>query len=186
MSYLSILTIAFSLAMDAFAVAMGKGLAMKRLNTKKAFIIGLYFGFFQALMPIIGYFTGQSFYHVISAYDHWIVFILLGLIGANMIKEGFEGEDTMDDSTDFKTMLLLAIATSIDALAAGISFTFMAISIWPTVLTIGILTALLSVLGVAIGHVSGTHLSRYAQFLGGAILICMGTHTLLSHLGILG
>ena len=189
MGILELLLLAVGLSMDAFAVSVCKGLAMKRLNIKNMFIVGLWFGGFQALMPLIGFFLGSTFEHFITKFDHWIAFVLLGLIGANMIKEAFSKEDDeADSSLGFRTMLLMAIATSIDALAVGITFAFLIKSI-PylifAVSSIGIITFTLSSIGVKIGNVFGTKYKSKAEFAGGLILILLGTKILLEHLGII-
>ena len=162
MGVVELLSIGVGLAMDAFAVAVGKGLSMKRLSLKNAGLVGFYFGFFQALMPVIGYFLGIGFKDYITSIDHWVAFILLGLIGANMIKEAFGDEEDVDDDLSFKTMLILAIATSIDALAVGITFAFLQVNILYAALIIGVTTFVISVIGVKIGHVFG--LSRDSRW----------------------
>lgn len=171
--------------MDAFAVAICKGLAMKRLSPKKALIIGLWFGGFQALMPTIGYLLGTRFESYVTSIDHWIAFVLLALIGANMIKEAFSKEaNSANDSVDPRTMFLLAVATSIDALAVGVTYAFLQVQIVPAVSFIGIITFMLSVIGVKIGNVFGLKFKAKAEFAGGIILILMGTKILLEHLGL--
>jgi len=186
MSLFSLFIIAVGLSMDAFAVSICKGLAMQKINLKKAGIVGLWFGGFQALMPAIGYLLGSQFEQYITAIDHWIAFILLGLIGGSMIKEALsKEEDDADDSLDAKTMLLLAIATSIDALAVGVTFAFLKVNIIPAVTFIGITTFVLSAVGVKVGNVFGVKYKSKAEFAGGIILIVMGLKILLEHLGIL-
>ena len=185
MTFLEILFVAVALSMDAFAVAVGKGLSMKRLSLKNAGLVGFYFGFFQALMPGIGYFLGIGFKDYITSIDHWVAFILLGLIGANMIKEAFGDEEDVDDDLSFKTMLILAIATSIDALAVGITFAFLQVNILYAALIIGVTTFVISVIGVKIGHVFGLKYKSKAEIAGGIILIAMGCKILLEHLNIL-
>lgn len=185
MGVVELISIGVGLAMDAFAVAVGKGLSMKRLSLKNAGVIGFYFGFFQALMPIIGYFLGIGFKEYITSIDHWVAFILLGLIGANMIKEAFGDEEEVDDDLSFKTMLILAIATSIDALAVGITFAFLHVNIGYAALIIGVTTFVISVLGVKIGHVFGLRYKSKAEIAGGLILIVMGCKILLEHLNVL-
>ena len=167
--------------MDAFAVAICKGLSSKHFNQKHAVIIALYFGTFQALMPAIGYLLGSRFQQSITAYDHWIAFILLALIGGNMINESFDHE-TSSPSIHFKEMLILAIATSIDALAVGVTFAFLQVSLIPAVSTIGIITFVISVLGVKIGNVFGMKYKSKAEFAGGVILILIGGKILIEHL----
>ncbi len=186
MGFIEIILIATGLAMDAFAVAVCKGLPMKKLKLKNAIKIGLYFGFFQGVMPILGYYLGVSFEKLVSQIDHWIAFILLGLIGINMIKEAFckcKGE--ANDKLDLKTMLPLAIATSIDALTIGISFAFLCVDIWIAGLLIGIITFALSVIGVKMGNKFGDKYEKKAEFIGGLILIIMGIKILLEHLSII-
>ncbi len=185
MGVVELLSIGVGLAMDAFAVAVGKGLSMKRLSLKNAGLVGFYFGFFQALMPVIGYFLGIGFKDYITSIDHWVAFILLGLIGANMIKEAFGDEEDVDDDLSFKTMLILAIATSIDALAVGITFAFLQVNILYAALIIGVTTFVISVIGVKIGHVFGLKYKSKAEIAGGIILIAMGCKILLEHLNIL-
>ncbi len=150
MGIIEILLIGIGLAMDAFAVSICKGLSMKKLSLKKAIIIGAYFGIFQAGMPIIGYFLGKSFENLVLQIDHWIAFILLLFIGLNMIKEVFGKEENVDDDISFKTMVVFAVATSIDALACGITFAFLGANIWLSAFLIGIITFAISVIGVFI------------------------------------
>lgn len=186
MSLLTLFITAVGLSMDAFAVAICKGLAMKKLSWKKALIIGLWFGGFQALMPTIGYLLGTRFESYVTAIDHWIAFVLLVLIGANMVKESFsKEEESSNDSVDFKTMFLLAIATSIDALAVGVTYAFLQVRIVPAVSFIGIITFTLSIVGVKIGNVFGLKYKSKAELTGGIILIVMGIKILLEHLGLL-
>lgn len=186
MSLFSLFIIAVGLSMDAFAVSICKGLAMKKINLKKACIVGLWFGGFQALMPLIGYLLGSQFEQYITAIDHWIAFVLLGLIGASMIKEALSKEDECaNDSLDFKTMFLLAVATSIDALAVGVTFAFLQVDIVPAVSFIGIITFTLSAIGVKVGNVFGIKYKSKAELAGGIILIVMGIKILLEHLGVL-
>lgn len=186
MNLLSLFTIAIGLSMDAFAVSICKGLAMKKITVRKAMTVGLWFGGFQALMPLIGYLLGIRFQSHITAIDHWIAFFLLGIIGFNMIREACsKEEEKTDDSLHAKDMLLLAIATSIDALAVGVTFAFLQVSIIPAVTLIGITTFVCSMLGVKIGNVFGTRYKSRAELAGGVILILMGLKILLEHLGIL-
>lgn len=186
MDLFSLFTIAVGLSMDAFAVSICKGLAMQKISFKKALIVGLWFGGFQALMPFAGYLLGVQFESRISAVDHWIAFVLLLLIGGNMIRESFSKEEEKEDaSLDFKTMLLLAVATSIDALAVGVTFAFLRVSILPAISLIGCTTLLISMLGVRIGHIFGTRYKNKAELAGGIILILIGCKILLEHLGIL-
>ena len=187
MTFIELLLIAIGLSMDSFSVSICKGLTTKKFSWRMALVCGLWFGLFQALMPIIGYFLGVQFQEMIEAYDHWIAFGLLFLIGANMIREAIwgkkkEGKD--NGSLGFKTMLLLAIATSIDALAVGVSFACIQVKIWSSVIIIGITTFLFSVLGVKIGNVFGSKYEKSAEIVGGIILILIGLKILLEHLGI--
>ena len=186
MSLFSLFIIAVGLSMDAFAVSICKGLAMQKINLRKAGIVGLWFGGFQALMPFIGYLLGSQFEQYITAIDHWIAFVLLGLIGASMIKEALsKEEECTNDSLDCKTMFLLAVATSIDALAVGVTFAFLQVEIILAVSFIGIITFTLSVVGVKVGNIFGTRYKSKAELAGGIILIVMGIKILLEHLGIL-
>ena len=185
MDFTELVLIGISLAMDAFAVSICKGLSMKKMNWKKAVIIGLYFGIFQALMPTLGYFLGSGFDNLVTSIDHWIVFTLLLFIGLNMIKDSFSKEtENNNDNIDFKTMLILALATSIDALAVGITFAFLEVNIVLAFSVIGIITFALSIIGVMIGNKFGDKYESKAQFLGGLILIFIGVKVLFEHLGI--
>lgn len=173
--------------MDAFAVSVCKGLAMPKCTFKKAAIVGLWFGGFQALMPAIGYILGAQFQEAIASIDHWIAFVLLALIGGNMIHEALDNdEEEADASLDVKTMFLLAVATSIDALAIGITFAFLKVNIIPAVCFIGIVTFIISFAGVKIGNVFGARYKNKAEIVGGVILILLGLKILLEHLGFLG
>lgn len=183
MSLAELFILAVALSMDAFAVAICKGLSMPRLNKKHAVIIGLYFGVFQAGMPLIGYFLGFHFRDAITSIDHWIGFILLSVIGINMIKEALTSEEEdLDASVDAKTMTVLAIATSIDALAVGITFAFLQVRLLPAVSFIGVTTFILSVIGVKVGHTFGTRYKSKAELAGGIILILIGLKILADHL----
>ncbi len=186
MEIYEILLIGIGLAMDAFAVSICKGLSMKKMNWKNAVIIALYFGVFQALMPLIGYFLGMTFESIVTTFDHWVAFALLTLIGGGMIKESFDDEDDKkNDRVDFKTMVVLAIATSIDALAVGITFAFFDVNIVLAVSIIGIITFIISVLGVKIGNRFGDKYQNKAQLMGGIILVLLGFKILLEHLEII-
>lgn len=186
MGAIEILLISIGLAMDAFAVSVCKGLAMKKMSWKKAIIIGLYFGIFQAVMPVIGYFLGTTFERFITNVDHWVAFILLVGIGINMVKEAFNKEsENRNDNVDMKTMLVLSIATSIDALAIGITFACLKIHIVMPVITIGLITFIISVIGVKIGNQFGDKYGKKAEIMGGVILILLGIKILLEHLGII-
>lgn len=187
MSLPSLFIIAVGLSMDAFAVSICKGLAMQKINLKKAVIVGLWFGSFQALMPILGYLLGVQFQQYITAIDHWVAFILLSIIGISMIREALSKDDECSNaSLDIKTMFVLAVATSIDALAVGVTFAFLQVNIVPAVCFIGIITFLLSAIGVKVGNVFGTQYKAKAELAGGIILILMGIKILLEHLGFLG
>ena len=186
MGIIELVLIAVGLAMDAFAVSICKGLSMKKMDWKKASIIGAYFGIFQGGMPLIGYLLGVGFQEKIQAVDHWIAFALLAFIGGNMIKEALsKDEEDCNDSVDFKTMIVLAIATSIDALAVGVTFAFLKVNIILAVLLIGIITFIISMVGVKIGNVFGDKYEKKAEFAGGLTLILLGLKILLEHLGIL-
>ena len=186
MSIIELLLLAIGLSMDAFAVSICKGLSVKKLEVKHALLAGLYFGGFQALMPVIGFFAGSYFADIISSYDHWVVFILLLLIGGNMIRESFDkDEENLNDSFGFKTMLLLAIATSIDALAVGVSFAFLQVNIVMAASFIGVVTFILSAIGIKIGNIFGTRYKSKAELAGGIILILIGLKILLEHLHLL-
>lgn len=186
MSTLALFFLAIGLSMDAFAVAVCKGLAMTQITLKKAIIVGLWFGIFQAGMPVIGYVLGSGFQKQISSIDHWIAFILLALIGANMIREALsKTEEEADASLSFKNMLILAVATSIDALAIGITFAFLTVNLPKAIILIGITTFILSIIGVKIGNIFGTKYQSKAEFAGGIILIILGLKILLEHLNIL-
>ena len=192
MGLLELFLIVVGLSMDAFAVSICKGLCMKKCTWRKSVIVGLYFGVFQAGMPTIGYFLGVQFKNMITSIDHWIAFVLLALIGANMIKEALtdDGEEeacSVDgDELAVKEMLGLAVATSIDALAVGVTFAFLQVDIVPAVSFIGVTTFVISMAGVKIGNVFDAKYKTKAELAGGIILILMGLKILLEHLGILG
>ena len=186
MTFVELLLIAIGLSMDAFSVSICKGLTTKKFSWRMALICGLWFGLFQALMPTVGYFLGAQFQEMIEAYDHWIAFGLLFLIGANMIREAVWGkEENKDGSLGFKTMFLLAIATSIDALAVGVSFACIQVKLWSSVIVIGLTTFAFSVLGVKIGNVFGSKYEKSSGVVGGIILILIGLKILLEHLGVI-
>lgn len=186
MGLIELFLIAVGLSMDAFAVSVCKGLAMPKCTFKKAAIVGLWFGGFQALMPAIGYILGAQFQETIASIDHWIAFVLLALIGGNMIHEALDNdEEEADASLNVKTMFLLAVATSIDALAIGITFAFLKVNIIPAVCFIGIVTFIISFAGVKIGNVFGARYKNKAEIVGGVILILLGLKILLEHLGFL-
>ena len=182
MGFGELMLLAVGVSMDAFAVSICKGLSVRSLQPKHACLTALWFGGFQALMPLIGYYLGVSFADFVSSVDHWIAFVLLGIIGGNMIKESFS-KDECDYSPDFsfKTMLSLAVATSIDALAIGVSFAFLRVNIWTSVLIIGLTTGAFSALGVCIGKFFGCRYKSKAEFTGGFILVAMGVKILLEH-----
>lgn len=187
MGLVEIILIAVSLAMDAFAVSICKGLSMKKMDWKKAIIIALYFGLFQGGMPLIGYLLGVGFEESIKFIDHWIAFGLLAFIGGNMIKEALSKneDDEVDDKVDFKTMIVLAIATSIDALAIGVTFAFLNVNIVLAVSLIAAITFVISCIGVKLGNVFGDKYEKKAELAGGIVLILIGLKILLEHLGIL-
>ncbi|MBR3484915.1 MAG: manganese efflux pump [Bacteroidales bacterium] len=184
MSFWEILLLAVGVSMDAFAVSIGKGLSAQRASWREALTVGLWFGGFQALMPVIGYYLGISFADLVTKVDHWIAFGLLLLIGGNMIREALQPEDekTADTSFGFKTMLVLAIATSIDALAVGISFAFLGTNLWRAILIIGLTTFAFSAVGLLIGKKVGSRFHAGAEILGGVILIAIGVKILVEHL----
>ena len=193
MSFAELFLLAVSLSMDAFAVSVCKGLCMKKVTLKAQATCGAWFGGFQGLMPLIGFFLATLFAEAIESFDHWIAFGLLALIGANMIKEAFEKESI--DSCDVngvvdlsvKTMFVMAVATSIDALAVGISLAMAGdVNIWAAVSLIAATTFVLSAVGVKIGNVFGSRYEKKAEFCGGVILILLGLKILLEHLGVLG
>ena len=186
MALWELMVIAVGLSMDAFAIAICKGLSVRQLQPKHLIITGLWFGGAQALMPLLGYLLGTGFQSVIEQIDHWIAFVLLGVVGLGMIKEAREECKPLDASFSPRVMLPLAIADSIDALAAGITFAFLKVDIIPAVLLIGITTFGLSALGVWLGGRFGEKYRSKAELAGGIILIAMGTKILLEHLGVLG
>ena len=180
MSLTELFILAVGVSMDAFAVAVCKGLSIRRLSWRHAVLVGLYFGGFQAAMPLIGYLLGSHFKDAIASFDHWIAFLLLAAIGFSMIREACsKEEDELDSSLGFKTMSILALATSIDALAVGVTLSFLSVEI---VSFIGIITFLFSAAGVKAGHVFGTRYKSKAEFCGGVILILIGLKILIEHL----
>ncbi len=187
MGLLELFIIAVGLSMDAFAVSICKGLSVRELRPRHAITCGVYFGGFQSLMPLIGWLLGVRFQSLITSIDHWIAFVLLGLIGINMIRESRgQDEDGVSDSFHFAAMLPLAVATSIDALAVGVTFAFLQVNIVPAVCFIGATTFMLSCIGVKIGHVFGLKYKSRAELFGGCVLVLMGVKILLEHLGFLG
>ena len=182
MTFAELIIIAIGVSMDAFAVSISKGLSAPALRHKNALTAGLWFGGFQALMPVAGYYLGVSFADFVTSVDHWIAFVLLGIIGGNMIKESFEKEqENVNPDFSIKAMFPLAIATSIDALAIGVSFAFLRVNIWSAIILIGITTGLFSVAGVYIGKFFGCRYKSKAEFTGGFILIAMGLKIFLEH-----
>ena len=189
--FVELFLLGVGLSMDAFAVSVCKGLGMRKLDKKQALIIGLYFGGFQALMPLIGWLLGSQFQQYITSIDHWIAFILLGFIGGKMMVEAVrewneeETVEVMDAPIDHKNMFVLAVATSIDALAVGITFAFLNTPIIEAITIIGITTMVLSIIGVIVGNIFGSRYKSKAEFIGGLILVLLGLKILLEHLGIL-
>ena len=196
MGFGELMLLAVGVSMDAFAVSICKGLAMKKATLKAGLTCGVWFGGFQALMPLIGFFLGTLFAEAIEAVDHWVAFVLLGIIGFNMLKEAFEKKnccccEDADADLSPKTMLVMAVATSIDALAVGISLAMAGLPVWgidgiiAAVILIGLCTCAFSTAGVKIGNIFGGRFEKKAQIAGGVILILLGTKILLEHLGIL-
>ena len=186
MGFPELFILAVGLSMDAFAVSICKGLSIRALMPRHAVIVGLWFGAFQALMPLIGWLLGASFADKIAAVDHWIAFVLLSIIGGNMIKEALgKGEEDCDPSLAPMTMLLLAVATSIDALAVGVTFAFLRVDILPAIALIGVCTFIISAAGVKVGNVFGTRYKSKAELFGGVVLVLIGLKILLEHLGLL-
>ena len=184
MNLFDLFVIAVGLSMDAFAVSVCKGLAVPKVGKRHVMAVGMYFGGFQALMPLVGYLLGKQFESMITSIDHWIAFALLAVIGGNMAREALsqEEEEQPDSSFGFRTMLPLAVATSIDALAVGVTFAFLNVSIIPAVLLIGATTFALSAGGLQVGNVFGTRYKSKAELVGGIILICLGGKILVEHL----
>lgn len=182
MSLWELLVIAVGLSMDAFAVSVCKGLSVQKVKPKHYLIVAAYFGGFQALMPLLGYLLGVRFEAMVANVDHWIAFVLLGLIGANMVRESRAGEEKLDDSFTVSTMLLLAVATSIDALAIGVTFAFLGVNIVEAIILIGITTGIISGVGLKIGNVFGSRYKSKAEMAGGIVLILMGSKILVQHL----
>ncbi len=183
MGYFDLVVTGIALSMDAFAVSIGKGLSVKRVRLRHGLIVGLYFGGFQALMPLLGFLLASSFADTIASCDHWIAFGLLVLIGANMLREAFSDEESETNASfAFRVMLPLALATSIDALATGVSFALTGTNIWIAVSIVGVTTFLFSMVGVKIGSIFGTKYQKKAEILGGVILILLGIKILLEHL----
>ncbi len=189
MNFVELLIIAIGLSMDAFAVSIGKGLSLKKIKLSHALKVGLWFGGFQALMPLIGYMLGSTFAEIVSTFDHWVAFVLLSLIGGNMIKESLENDSDNDCDCNKKdkngfgltTMFTLAVATSIDALAIGVTFAFFKVAFLPAIITIGITTLIFSVAGLKIGNIFGCKYKSHAELFGGVILILIGLKILIEH-----
>ena len=182
MGIAELVIIAVGLSMDAFAVSIGKGLSLKQIKLRHVLSVGLWFGGFQALMPLIGYLLGATFTAVVSDFDHWIAFFLLGIIGFNMIRDSFtKEEEKHDDDFSFRTMLMLAVATSIDALAVGVSFAFLSVDLWISVALIGLITFAFSAVGLKIGNIFGNKYKSKAEFTGGVVLVLMGVKILVEH-----
>ncbi|MBQ1214612.1 MAG: manganese efflux pump [Tidjanibacter sp.] len=188
MDFVTLFLIAVGLSMDAFSVAICKGLSMPRATAAKCSVVGLWFGGFQALMPIVGYFLGVGFRHTIESFDHWLAFGLLAIIGINMIRESMEKEEENNscgccstNELSARKMFPMAVATSIDALAVGVSFAFLAVDIWTSALAIGITTFVFSFVGVKVGNIFGAKYKSKAELAGGIILILIGLKILLEH-----
>ncbi len=186
MGFVELLIIAVGLAMDAFAVSIGKGLSVRSIKPSHTLSVGLWFGGFQALMPLVGYLLGMSFASLVKDIDHWIAFLLLAIIGFNMIREAIHGDDDEEPHPDFSlsNMLTLAIATSIDALAVGVSFAFLGVNIWWAIAVIGVVTMFLSMVGLKVGNIFGCRYKSKAEIAGGVILILIGAKILIEHLAV--
>lgn len=189
MGFVELFLIAVGLSMDAFAVSVCKGLCMKRLDIRRAVVIALFFGVFQMVMPLVGWALGTQFEQYITPIDHWIAFVLLGFIGGKMLWEAFrgKGDETtceIEEKLDIPELTMLAVATSIDALAVGITFAFLGVDIVPSVILIGATTFVLALVGVAVGHRFGARYEKLANVVGGVVLVLIGTKILLEHLGI--
>ena len=184
MSFIALVFVAVGLAMDAFTVSIAKGISLKKATMPQATKVALFFGGFQALMPLLGWLFGLSFEQYIKAFDHWIALILLTLIGGKMLYESFKGEDEEEDEVDplnTRSLVVLAIATSIDALAVGVTFAFLDVNIIPSIALIGIITFFITFAGVIIGNKVGEYLKNYAEIVGGIILILIGISIFLEH-----
>ena len=183
MTLTELVIIAIGLSMDAFAVSIGKGLSLRSVRLRHYLLAGLWFGGFQALMPLVGYACGVNFAEAVASIDHWIAFVLLAIIGGKMVRDALSGEEESSDA-DFslRTMFLLAVATSIDALAVGVSFAFLHVDLLLSVSAIGLTTFLFSAVGVQIGHLFGNRWRSHAELLGGVVLISMGLKILVEHL----
>ena len=189
MSVFEIILISIGFAMDAFGVSIGKGLSMSVGENRRKVTLAFLFGLFQFLMPIIGWLIGRQFIDVISEWDHWIIFGLLGYLGIAMIREGLSDETDEDDDKQFLgawEMMMLSVATSLDAMAVGLTFAFMPINVWKASTMIGVITFGISLIGIYLGKFMGQFVGKYADILGGGVLILIGTKILLQHLGIIG
>ena len=186
MNIFDLILLAIGVSMDAFAVSIAKGLATQRLRPKHYASVALWFGGFQALMPVIGYFVGANFASIVESCDHWIAFVLLAIIGGKMLYDTFTGGDDEEENTGadfrFRTMLVLAIATSIDALAIGVSLAFLKVDIWSAIAFIGATTAIFSAIGLRLGNIFGYRYKHGAELTGGVVLILIGTKILVEHL----
>ena len=182
MGYIELFIIAVGLSMDAFAVAIAKGLSVQRVTPRHSFCVGGWFGGFQALMPLLGFYLGVTFSKFVESVDHWIAFILLGIIGFNMIREAASCEKVVPDP-DFsaRTMFMMAVATSIDALAVGVSFAVLSVDIWSAIAIIGVTTFMLSIIGLKMGNIFGCRYKSKAEFLGGLVLLLLGVKILIEH-----
>lgn len=188
-SVFEIILISIGFAMDAFGVSIGKGLSMPVGENRRKVTLAFLFGLFQFLMPIIGWLIGRQFIDVISEWDHWIIFGLLGYLGIAMIREGLSDETDEDDDKQFLgawEMMMLSVATSLDAMAVGLTFAFMPINVWKASTMIGVITFGISLIGIYLGKFMGQFVGKYADILGGGVLILIGTKILLQHLGIIG
>ena len=191
MGFVELLLLAIGLSMDAFAVSVCKGLCMKRLNLRQATVVALFFGGFQALMPLVGWLIGKQFEQYITSFDHWIAFILLLIIGGKMAYEAIFGKEEAEacdtdaqNRLNYKELFTMAVATSIDALAVGVTFAFLNINIWTAISIIGVTTFVMSFIGVVIGNKFGSIYKKKAEIAGGVVLILIGLKILLEHLGV--
>ncbi|WP_273419540.1 manganese efflux pump MntP family protein [Veillonella caviae] len=189
MSIIEIILISIGLAMDAFGVSIGKGLTMPKGSNGKKIVLAALFGGFQFVMPLIGWAIGRQFIDIIAEFDHWIIFVLLGYLGISMIRESYNDEsdeEAENNNLGFGEMMVLSVATSLDAMAVGLTFAFMDINVWFASGMIGIITFLISLIGIYMGRFMGQFVGRYAELIGGAVLILIGTKILMQHLGIMG
>jgi putative Mn2+ efflux pump MntP len=182
MTNIEIWLLAISLAMDCFTVSITSGIIIRKICWRTCLVMSFFFGLFQALMPLIGWFSASRFYKLIEDFDHWIAFGVLTILGIRMIKEGFSDDDKCCfDPHKLKVILTMAVATSIDALAVGVSFAFLEMSIWMPIIIIGLTTMMFSVVGVLLGKKVGEHFKSKAEFVGGLVLICIGCKILIEH-----